>query len=435
MPEKPLKIVYLSPGAAGMYCGSCMNDNMLARRLIEMGHDVLLLPLYTPLHTDEIDVSDNRVFFGGINVYLQEKIPLFRHLPRFLDRILDSPRLLRGVASGSVKTDPAELGPLTLSIVRGEHGHQRKEVRRLVDWLAKHERPSIINLSNLMIAGSVPAIKRRLKVPVLLTLQGDDVFLDELREPYRSQVLKEMSELATHFDGIVTHSEFYADAMAEYFSIPREKFHVVPLGISADSFSSIDATKTPDRPPTVGYFARICHAKGLHVLVDAMSLLRDMPGMRDARLRVAGWLGESDKEYLSQLKSKIDQEGTSDRTTFDFGVAAAAKREFFESIDVFSVPTVYREPKGRYVLEAMASGVPVVQPDHGAFPELINDTGGGVLVPPESPQQLAKAIHDLLNDPAQRQRLGEAGRLAVQQRHTDAVAAQALHDVFSQYTT
>ena len=95
MIEKPLKIVYLSPGAAGMYCGSCLNDNMLARTLIELGHSVLLVPLYTPLLTDEKNVSDRHVFFGGINVYLQEKIPLFRHLPRFLDRLLNSPWLLR----------------------------------------------------------------------------------------------------------------------------------------------------------------------------------------------------------------------------------------------------------------------------------------------------------------------------------------------------
>ena len=440
MPEKPLKIVYLSPGAAGMYCGSCMNDNMLARTLIEMGHDVVLLPLYTPLLTDEQDVSDKHIFFGGINVYLQEKIPLFRHVPRFLDRVLDSPWLLRGVARGSIKTDPAELGSLTLSIVRGEHGHQRKEVSRLVDWLARHERPSLVVLSNLMIAGSVPAIKRRLNVPVLLTLQGDDVFLDGLSEPYRSQVMQELRELAKQVDGVITHSHFYADAMADYFEIPRDKFHVVPLGISVSDSSPIEPVEVPDgpapcRPPTVGYFARICPAKGLHILVEAMQRLRQMPDTEDARLHVAGWLGESDKKYLEQLQAKIGEAGDEGHTTFQFAVDASAKRSFYESIDVLSVPTVYREPKGRYVLEAMASGVPVVQPDHGAFPELLKDTGGGRLVPPENPQRLAEVLHELLTQPAERRRLGEAGREAVLQRHSDSAAARAVLDVFSQYVS
>jgi len=433
MTHKPLKIVYLSPGAAGMYCGSCMNDNMLARSLMEMGHDVMLLPLYTPLQTDEQDVSESRVFFGGINVYLQEKLPPFRHLPRFMDRVLDSRWLLNSVARGSVKTDPTELGPLTLSIVRGEHGHQRKEVDRLVDWLSSQERPSLVNLSNLMIAGSVPAIKRRLKVPVLLTLQGDDVFLDELAEPYRSQVMAELRSLAEQIDGVMVHSQFYAEAMSDYFEIPREKFHVVPLGIRAEDYRSISAEADSRRPPTVGYFARICHAKGLHVLIDAMLKLREMPGTEDARLRVAGWLGASDKAYFDNQRARLEATGEADFATFDFAVGGAEKKTFFESIDVLSVPTVYRDPKGRFVLEALASGVPVVQPEHGAFPELLRDTGGGRLVQPEAPQQLAEQLHDLLTNDEERRRLGEVGREAVGQRHSEAVAAQAVADVFRQY--
>ena len=412
-----------------------MNDNMVARALMEMGHDVMLLPLYTPLKTDEQDVSDKHIFFGGINVYLQEKIPLFRHLPRFIDRVLDSPWLLRSVARGSVKTDPAELGPLTLSIVRGEHGHQKKEVNRLVDWLARHERPHIVNLSNLMIAGSVPAIKRRLRVPVLLTLQGDDVFLDELSEPYRSKVMQELRSLATQVDGVIVHSNFYADAMSDYFEIPRERFHVVPLGIRADDTQDTNENATTDRPPTVGYFARICHAKGLHVLVDAMLELRIMPGTEDARLRVAGWLGASDRPYFSELETRVANSNAPGMMTIQAGVDVAGKRDFYRSIDILSVPTVYREPKGRYVLEALANGVPVVQPAHGAFPELLRHTGGGLLVPPTSPRHLAEALHQLLTNHERRQQLGETGRQAVLERHTAPIAAQAVLDTFGRYVS
>src|SRR5215203_3777761 len=93
-----MKIAFITAGAAGMYCGSCMKDNTLVAALNRLVHDALLIPTYTPIRTDEEDISQQRVFFGGINVYLQQKSWLFRHTPRWLDRLFDLPRLLRWVS-------------------------------------------------------------------------------------------------------------------------------------------------------------------------------------------------------------------------------------------------------------------------------------------------------------------------------------------------
>src|SRR5262249_26334232 len=122
-----MRIAYITAGAAGMYCGSCMHDNTLAAALIAQGHDALLIPTYTPIRTDEADVSQKRVFFGGINVYLQQKLALFRHTPWVLDRLLDARRLLNWVSRFAVKTQAEDLGELTVSMLKGEHGNQRKE--------------------------------------------------------------------------------------------------------------------------------------------------------------------------------------------------------------------------------------------------------------------------------------------------------------------
>ena len=84
-----MKIASITAGAAGMYCGSCLRDNTLAAALIEAGHDALLIPTYTPIRTDDENVSQPRIFFGGLNVYLQQKTGLFRHTPRWFDRLLD----------------------------------------------------------------------------------------------------------------------------------------------------------------------------------------------------------------------------------------------------------------------------------------------------------------------------------------------------------
>ena len=133
---EPLRIAYLTAGAAGMYCGSCLHDNTLARELIRQGVDVQLVPLYTPIQTDEQDVTIDQVFFGGMNVYLQQHVGLFRRLPKWLDRVLDRPGLLRWIGSRGMETSAEQLGELTVSMLRGSAGFQRKEVQRLCQWLA-----------------------------------------------------------------------------------------------------------------------------------------------------------------------------------------------------------------------------------------------------------------------------------------------------------
>jgi glycosyltransferase involved in cell wall biosynthesis len=392
-----------------MFCGSCMRDNTLAAALGRMGCDVQLVPLYTPIRTDEENVSIDRVFFGGINVYLQQALPAFRYLPGFLVRWLDHPRIINGVARFGIKTSGRQLGKLTLSVLRGDHGPLRGEVQRLVDWLAGVQ-PQLVNLSNLLIAGCVPAIKRALGVPVLVTLQGDDLFLEELPEPYRSQARYELKRLAAEVDGFLVFSRYYAEYMAECLQIPLERFHIVPMGIQSDDYQAIERSEAAERPPTVGYLARLCRAKGLHLLTDAFLRLRKLPGTGHARLLVAGWLPSTDRQFAEAEFARLRDAGVGDDFRYWGALERDQKLAFLRSVDVLSVPTTYREPKGIFVLEALASGVPVVQPAHGAFPELLAATGGGVLVPPNDPQQLAQTLHDLLVDHAARLELARQGR-------------------------
>ena len=203
-----MRIAYVTAGAAGMYCGSCMRDNTLVAALAARGHDALLVPIYTPIRTDEDDVSVHRVFFGGINVYLQQKYSLFRHTPWFLDRLLDAPRLLRWVSRFAVKTQAERLGELTLSMLRGEHGHQRKEVDKLIGWL-REMKPEIINLSNIMLSGIVHELRRRLDVPLLCSLQGDDIYLDYLPGEHRGAAMDLIRRNSAAIDGYVTTSTYY----------------------------------------------------------------------------------------------------------------------------------------------------------------------------------------------------------------------------------
>ncbi len=431
MAGKQMKIAYLTPGAGGMLCGSCLSDNTLVATLQQLGHEAYLIPLYTPITTDEPGVSTGKIFYGGVNVYLQQKIPLFRKLPRFLDRWLDRPQLVSMLTHMPSRGDVEKLGALTLSMVRGEKGNQHKEVKRLVDWLAKEVKPDVINLSNLLTAGFVPALKRKLDAPIVVTLQGDDLFIDALSPEYRRRVLTEMQILATKVDRYIVHSDFYAKKMAEYFQVPSNLFQKVPLGINAESFSLPMDAKSKENVPTIGFLARICPAKGLHLLVGAFLKLKEMSAFKDVRLHVAGSLSSKDRPYFLEQQQRIRAAGWLSDFHYAGMLDHTQKVAFLHSLDLFSVPTTYQEPKGRFVLEALACGVPVLQPAHGAFPELLGRLGGGRLFRPEDGDALATELASLLTDRTTRERLGRQGPLGVDQHarveHT-AMATLAVYE-------
>ena len=417
-----------------MYCGTCIHDNMVATVLKKQGHNVSLIPTYTPTRTDEANVSLNRVFFGGINVYLQQKLSFFRHTPWSLDKLLDNPTLLNGLARFSSSTDARDLGQLTVSMLSAEHGHQSKELAKLVKWLAEENKPDIIYLTNSMLVGFTREIKQVLDVPVICALQGEDVFLQDLIEPYKAEALALLRERAIDPDGFVAPCDYYAQFMADaYLNVPIDRIHVVPLGLNMDGHGL--PVQKPDPPPfIIGYLARICPEKGLHILVNAFRLVAEVLGTDNVQLHVAGYLGKKDEPYLEELVNQIQAWDLSGSFVHHGEVTRTQKIEFLNSLHVFSVPTVYSESKGLSIIEALANGVPVVQPRHGAFPEMIDATDGGILVEPESSEAVAAGIIELLNDTARREHLGETGKINVHQKFSDTIVAEQLLKVFEKYT-
>src|SRR5580765_7092489 len=208
-----MKILSITAGAAGMYCGSCSRDNGLAVELLKRGHDVTLVPLYTPTTTDETNVSRDRVLFGGISIYLQQHLALFRKTPRFLDRLWDSPRVIGALASRSISTDPKLLGSLTLSMLQGRRGVLRKEFDKLLEWLAAEPAPDVINLPNSLLIGLAAPLREALKRPICCTLQGEDLFLDGLIEPYRHQALDLIQRQVRDVDRFIAVSEYNMPVM------------------------------------------------------------------------------------------------------------------------------------------------------------------------------------------------------------------------------
>ena len=407
-----MKIVLLTPGTGSYYCGVCMRDNALAKELIRQGHDAVMLPMYLPLTLDEDSASpDSEIFFGGVNVYLQQKLALFRHTPRWLDRLLNARGLLKLAGKKSGMTATADVGELTLSMLHGEHGHQAKELAKLIEWLREH-RPDAVWLSTALLVGLARGIKDALGVPVLASLQGEDSFLDGLPEPWRTRSWEAMGERARDCDACIAPSRYYAELMGRRMKLAPEALRVIPNGVAIEETFNIQRP-TFNVQPTVGYLARFIPGKGLGLVVEAFVLLKKRGRFPAAKLRCAGAMTADDESFVATLRQRLMDAGLAGDAEFLSNVSREEKAAFLQSLTLLSVPANYGEAFGLYLIEAWAAGVPVVQPRCAAFTELVEQTGAGILVEPGSADALANGWEKLLAEPAKAMEMGVRGRAAV----------------------
>ncbi len=411
-----------------MYCGSCLRDNALATELLARGHDVTLLPLYTPTLTDEPNVSHEKVFFGGISVYLQQRAAAIRKTPWLLDSLWDSKLALNAASRRSIPTDPRLLGDLTVSMLKGEDGFQRKEIEKLLHWLRQDVPPDVIDLPNCLLIGLAGPLSRTLQRPVSCTLQGEDLFLAKVPEPFRAEALRLIRAQTQHVSAFIAVSDWYATFMVDYLQIRPEKMHVVPLGIKLDDFAPVERSRTDGF--TIGYLARVAPEKGLHLLADAYCYLRRQYGLPEARLEAAGYLGPEHRPYLQRIHQRMEAEGLEREFHYRGALDRQQKMQFLRSLDVFSMPATYDEPKGLPVLEAMASGVPVVLPRRGAFSEMVERTSGGLLVEPDNPHALAEGILSLWRDRSHAEKLGQRAATGVRAHYSIGRTADRALDVY-----
>ncbi len=395
-----------------MYCGNCFRDNALVAQLRRMGHHALMVPLYLPLTLDEADQSEGTpLFFSGLNVYLAQKFNCFQKAPNWLRSMLTSGRLLNWLGNFAGKTRGAEAGDLTLSMMRGEAGNQARELEQLIAWLKEHEQPDVVCLSNALITGLAKRIRQELGVPVVCLLEGEDAFLDSLPSPQREQTWAELSKRVADIDLFIAPTRYYADAMAQRAGIPAAKLEHINNGINLDGFEPSDL---PDDPPVLGYFARMCPEKGLDALVDAFVRLKQTGPIPGLKLAIGGGCQPGDKAFVEKQKARLRAAGLLGEVTFRPNLDRDAKLVFYRGLTVLSVPAP-GEAFGLYVVEAMASGVPVVAPDDASFPEIVEGNGAGVICEKDNPQALADAIGQLLLDRERLAKCAAAGRQAAVQ--------------------
>ncbi len=405
-----MNIVQLTPGTGSFHCGTCLRDHAVVKAMRVMGHSTLMVPLYLPFVTDgEGAGADSEIFYGGVNVYLEQKFSLFRHTPRWMDRFFNSKWVLKLASKMAGSTDSKMLGPLTISMLKGEEGRQAKELEKLIDWLRTQPKPDVVCLSNGLLVGMARRLKEVFQVPVVCLLQGEDAFLNAMGR-WTDEAWETAAQRSQDVDAFIAVSRYYGDLMGRRLRIAPKRMHVVHNGISLEGFSPAAA---PVEHPTIGFFARMIPGKGLHLVVDAFIALKKKGEIANLKLKVGGARTDADEKYVKEQQAKIAKAGFAAETSWVFNVTFEEKVEFLRGVTLLSVPTIYGESFGLYLLESLAAGVPVVQPRSGAFPELVEATGGGVLCEPNDARALAAAMEPLLIDREQAGILGERGRQAV----------------------
>ena len=410
-----MKIVNIVPGFGGtFYCGNCLRDSAYVRTLREMGHDAITLPMYLPLTMNGINPDEEvPVFYGAVNIYLKQQIPLLRHMPGWMENLFNSKPILNIAAKKSGSTRAHGLEKLTESMLLGQKGHQNHELEQLVDFLKNHQKPDIVHFSYALLLGMAKQIREEAKVPVIYSLQDEDVWVDAMEESWRERIWQLMREKSKDVDAFIAVSYYFSDIMKDKMQIPSEKMHMVHIGVKPENYSySSPATS----PPAIGYLSRICEENGFELLVEAFILLKSDPRFITLKLKVTGGMTGDDKPFLQRQIKKLEKNNLLRDIEIQHDFTLDDLKGFFNSLTVLSVPVLKGEAFGLYQIEAMASGVPLVQPDLGAFPEIIQASCGGVTYSPNTAEALAEKLKEVLSNPSILLEMSISGRKAVEEK-------------------
>lgn len=423
-----MRIAHIIPGSGGkFYCQNCLRDLSLVQGLRAAGHESVIVPMYLPLLEGRRVDTPAPVFFGAVNVYLAQVCALFRHTPRWLDRWLDTRALLELIARKAAATRAKGLEKMTLSMLRGQEGNQAKELRRLLDWLESDLRPEVVHLSNALLLGLAPELRRRLRVPVVCSLQDEDVWVEAMNPEYIPQMYRVMAEQARHVDAFIAVSRYYADFMRPRLCLPPQRLHVIPPGLALKGY---EPAALPLAGPVLGFLSRLSRPLGLETLVEAFCLLRRDARFSDLRLHLAGGMTGDDGAFVDELLKRLADAGCAEAVRIFPSETLQQRQEFLRTLTVLSVPVPAGEAFGMFIIEANACGVPVVQPDAGAFAEIVGQTGGGRIYSPNTPEALAEELRALLLSPERLHALGAAGREAVRGRFSLESVVARTEDIY-----
>lgn len=434
MKNGQMRIMHIIPGSGGsFYCGNCLRDAKYVEALRKSDHMVVKLPMYLPLFADEHDLSrEIPVFYGAVSIYLKQIFPIFRKAPAWVDRMLNSKPMLKLASKFAGSTRAKGLEEMTVSMLLGEEGQQKDELERMVDWIVENCEPDVIHLSNALLLGLAHRLSERMHVPVICSLQDEDVWVDVMKPSARESVWRLMSDKAEHVSAFISVSDYYAEVMKQKMDIPDNKLKSVHVGVDP-----ADYTFKPvgEKKRKIGFVSRMSHGNGTDILVDAFILLKQKKEFDDVELVLTGGSTGDDRKFLSEIRDKLKSNQLMGQVEFHEDFEEEGLREFLDKVSVVSVPVRNGEAFGIYLLECMASGVPVVQPALGAFPEIVNLTEGGIIYDSNTPEVLSDALGKVLSDPEELDRLSKNGKEGVEKHFHIDIQAERMVRVYEEAMT
>lgn len=425
-----MKIAYMLPGSGGsFYCGNCTRDLVFTKSLKATGHDIIMIPMYLPLNIDQCQ-ADSPIFYGAVNIYLKQISPIFKRIPKWFKRILDSEKVLRFAAkqSGSTKAEGNE--SMTISMLKGTEGKQSDDLDILINWLKEHEKPDIVHLSNALLSGLAEKLKEELGCVVVCTLQDEDEWIDEMREPYASNVWKLIESNAKHIDAFIAVSDYYAQLIRSKIEVPADKIHVVHNCIDIDS---IRESKHEDSFHTIGYMSKINSLFGADLLFEAFVELKKEVQFADLKLKYTGGYTDDYKKVVGNIKRKTKEYHLEKEVEFFDDLSAVGKKQFLDSISLFCVPSRRKEAFGIQALEAYAAQIPIVMPDIGANPEIINKSKAGLLYEPNDAKNLVNTLKKVLTDKVLYQELKQNCHKSIRFAFNTTEQTNKILDIYKQY--
>lgn len=423
-----MKILQIIPGSGGsFYCGNCLRDDKFYEALRKQGHDVLKLPMYLPLFSDEHDITDVPVFYGAVSLYLKQQYPFLRKAPKWFDKLLNSKPMLKLAANQSGSTNPEGLEDMTISMLLGEDGGQSEELDEMVKWIAHNYKPDVIHISNALLLGLARKLKKNIKVPVVCSLQDEDVWVDGMKPKFRDKVWKLMSDKAEDVDAFIAVSEYYANVSKNRMKLCDEKMNVVHLGVNPDNYTYIHPT---EKKRNIGFISRMNHENGLDILVDAFVMLKKDKQFDDVTLIITGGSTGVDKKFIAKQIKKLNSAGLKESYKILKDFEGEARDKFFEQVSLISVPVRNGEAFGIYLTESMGSGIPVIQPNIGAFPEIIEAGGGGIVYPENTPESLESSLTKVFSDKGYHEKLALEARKSVEENFNINNQAEKMIQVY-----
>ena len=416
-----MKILFIIPGSGdSFYCGNCLRDNLQANALRKAGHDVIIMPLYLPFKYSSFK-ADTPLFFPATTFYTAEKFFKKGGMPRWISRFLESKYVLRIASSFSGTTSAAGLEDITLSMIHGNNAVFTEQIIPMLDWIQHHEKPDIIHLSSSLLIGVAKAIRQRIDIPIICSLQDEEVWIDSMDEESLKEAWKGIADNLGCINKFVTTSEFYKKIAST--RIPNIKdIEVIYPGVNVSKYAS----EIYPADPVIGFFNRMNSDNGLDILAEAFVKLKKRNIIKNLKLKIAGGFTAKDQRFLKKVKNIL-------RPCIDFVDLSSAydpehHDDFFKQISVISVPLTFDEGVGLYLCEAFAAGRPAVEPASGSFPEIIGDAG--IVYSPNSSDALAEALEKILTDKDLYERCCQKALEMSLNRYNDKVMAKKMIECY-----